>query len=61
MSTEKAAIKTEIDKARAIFERHISVKGLDFEWDGKRYTTANIQTKWLYFSLGYFAKQQEEA
>ena len=45
----------QITSARQEFERHLLLKGLDFHWDGKRYDRVNIQTKWRYFLLGYFA------
>ena len=58
MSTQESTSPTEdIDQARKLFERHLLVKGLDFMWDGKRYDTINIQTKWRYFCLGFFAKE----
>jgi len=41
--------------ARQDFERHLLLKGIDFHWDGKRYDRVNVQTKWRYFLLGYFA------
>lgn len=51
----------DIEQARKLFERHLLVKGLDFAWDGKRYDTTNIQTKWRYFCLGFFANSKEKA
>jgi hypothetical protein len=41
--------------ARQEFEKHLLTKNLEFKWDGKRYTRTNLQTKWRYFLLGYFA------
>lgn len=41
--------------ARQEFEKHLLTKGLEFKWDGKRYTRTNLQTKWRYFLLGYFS------
>ncbi len=48
----------DIDQARKLFERHLLVKGLDFLWDGRKYNTTNIQTKWRYFCLGFFSKEK---
>ena len=45
--------------ARQEFEKHLLTKGLEFKWDGKRYTRTNIQTKWRYFLLGYFAGKEQ--
>lgn len=47
----------QIEAARQQFEKHLLLKGLEFKWDGKRYTRTNLQTKWRYFLLGYFAGQ----
>jgi hypothetical protein len=58
LNTEKNATRDELEKVRHIFERNILLKGLDFDWDGKRYKTTNIQTKWRYFCLGYFASRE---
>ena len=52
MTTNNAAQMT---AARQEFEKHLLTKGLEFKWDGKRYTRTNMQTKWRYFLLGYFA------
>lgn len=48
----------EILKARELFERHMAVKGLEAKWDGKKFATPNVQTKWRYFLLGFMAKGQ---
>ena len=45
--------------ARQEFERQLVLKGIDFHWDGKRYDRVNVQTKWRYFLLGYFAGRGE--
>jgi hypothetical protein len=59
LSTQKPTSPNgDIDQARKLFERHLLVKGLDFLWDGKRYNTTNIQTKWRYFCLGFFSKEK---
>ena len=52
MTTNNAA---QMAAARQEFEKHLLTKGLEFKWDGKRYTRTNMQTKWRYFLLGYFA------
>jgi hypothetical protein len=52
MSTANTALMT---AARQEFEKHLLTKNLEFKWDGKRYTRTNLQTKWRYFLLGYFA------
>ena len=49
----------DLDAARQKFEDFLSIKGLDFEWAGKRYKTVNIQTKWRYFSMGYLANNKD--
>lgn len=51
----------EMNRARDMFEQQLLVSGIPFEWDGKRYTRANVQTKWRYFCLGFFAKTKEKA
>jgi len=49
---------TNIEPARKKFEEYIQMRGLDFEWDGARYTSKNIQVKWMYFYLGWnFSKE----
>ena len=54
MTQKKTAILREAHKK---FEEILTVKGLDFAWDGKKYNTVNIQTKWRYFALGYLSKR----
>ena len=49
----------QLEKAREVFEKHILIKGLDFKWDGKRYTRVNVQTKWKYFYLGFVSNNKE--
>ena len=51
-------MKDKLDKARVLFEKHLILKGLDFEWTGNKYKSINIQTKWRYFCLGYFANME---
>ncbi len=50
----------QVNEARSLFEKHLILKGLEFKWDGKRYTRTNIQTKWRYFCLGFFANTKEK-
>lgn len=52
MTKKKTAILKEAHKK---FEEILTVKGLDFAWDGKKYNTVNIQTKWRYFALGFLS------
>jgi len=49
-----------MNQARAAFEAFMSTKSKDVAnyWDGKKYTNANIQTKWTYFRLGWTMKEQ---
>lgn len=50
---------TELNKAREIFEKHMLLKGLPYNWDGKRYDRVNVQTKWKYFYLGFVSNSKE--
>lgn len=59
MKPKKFDRSKDLDAARQKFEDFLSIKGLDFEWAGKRYKTVNIQTKWRYFSMGYLANNKE--
>ena len=47
--------RSALSEAHKKFEEILTLKGLDFAWDGKKYNTANIQTKWRYFALGFLA------
>ena len=49
----------QLKKAREVFEKHMLIKGLDFKWDGKRYTRVNVQTKCKYFYLGFVSNNKE--
>jgi hypothetical protein len=48
-------MKQDNENIRAAFESFMSTKSKDVMalWNGKRYTNANIQTKWHYFQLGW--------
>jgi len=59
MKSKKPDRSKDLDSARQKFEDFLSIKGLDFEWAGKRYKTVNIQTKWRYFSMGYLANNKD--
>jgi hypothetical protein len=59
MKSKKPDRSKDLDAARQKFEDFLNIKGLDFEWAGKRYKTVNIQTKWRYFSMGYLANNKE--
>jgi hypothetical protein len=50
-----------MQKARQVFESLLRSKGLDPVWNGSRYQTANIQTKWRYFLLGWSMKETHDA
>jgi hypothetical protein len=47
----------DINQARILFEQHLLLKGIPFERSGQRYSRVNVQTKWRYFCLGYFASK----
>lgn len=47
-----------LGEAHKKFEEILTLKGLDFAWDGKKYNTTNIQTKWRYFALGFLANNK---
>ena len=47
-------------KARQVFESLMQSKGKHVYWDGKKYTTANIQTKWRYFLMGWNMKETHD-
>ena len=49
-----------MDKIRQKFEELITIKGLSFKWDGKRYQPTNVQNKWLYFSYGWIMCQEKK-
>lgn len=48
-------MKTELTEVRKVFESFMATKSKQVNelWDGKRYSNANIQTKWHYFQLGW--------
>lgn len=43
--------------ARQAFEKMMQTKNIEVFWDGKKYNTANIQTKWRYFLMGWNMKE----
>jgi hypothetical protein len=59
MKPKKPDRSIDLDLVRQKFEDLLSVKGLDYEWIGKRYKTVNIQTKWRYYSMGYLANNKD--
>jgi hypothetical protein len=48
-------MKPELTEVRKVFEAFMATKSKQVSelWDGKRYSNANIQTKWHYFQLGW--------
>lgn len=44
-------------KARQVFETFMLSKGKQVHWDGNKYNTANIQTKWRYFLIGWMQRE----
>jgi len=44
-------------KAHQAFEAYMLTKNIEVFWDGKKYNTANIQTKWRYFLIGWKMKE----
>jgi hypothetical protein len=44
-------------KARQVFEVFMLSKGKKVHWDGSKYNTPNIQTKWRYFLIGWMQRE----
>ena len=49
-----------MNKARKAFESMMATKNIIPTWDGKKYNTANLQTKWRYFYMGWKMKEMNE-
>jgi hypothetical protein len=49
-----------MNEARQAFESYMATKGRSISdiWNGKRYTNININTKWIYFLVGWTMKGQ---
>jgi hypothetical protein len=47
-------------KARQVFEAFMRSKGKDVSWDGNKYNTPNIQTKWRYFLIGWTQREMHD-
>ena len=52
--------RSALSEAHKKFEEILTLKGLDFSWDGKKYNTTNIQTKWRSFALGFLARGEKQ-
>lgn len=46
-----------MNKAHQAFQAYMLTKNIEVHWDGKKYNTANIQTKWRYFLIGWKMKE----
>lgn len=46
-----------MNKAQIAFEAYMFTKGITANWNGKSYQTANLQTKWRYFLIGWKMKE----
>lgn len=49
-----------MNHARSAFEAFMATKSKEVGqyWNGKKYSNPNIQTKWMYFNLGWTMKEQ---
>jgi hypothetical protein len=49
-----------MNEARQAFESYMATKGRNIseDWNGKRYANININTKWIYFLVGWTMKGQ---
>lgn len=61
LPTRTKLFESEImNEARQAFESYMATKGRNIsdDWNGKRYTNININTKWIYFLVGWTMKGQ---
>jgi len=49
-----------MNEVRQAFESYMATKGKNISdlWNGNRYTNININTKWIYFLMGWTMKGQ---